>query len=225
MPIQAYSAVSQFFGTIVGVNLEGWAAPDRGRAPCQVSLYSGDIPIAFCRATRFSSEAEHEGVRLGWCGFALPALDQALALGGPVAVRCEVSGKVLMRPDLTPRVFNNSHKSPDLMSVFEALEYLRKQESCPDAERLAVFGRNHLRRHGAHSFLNALFRSLLSRDADTEVLQLWRHDRRGADAVLPLISQSSWPSHRDSFPAFSRTALHLTMICSVKTRTAFGQDC
>jgi hypothetical protein len=168
-----YAPVDHFSAEITDGAIAGIAAPIGGSLPCQVGLFAGDVPVAFARAARFSQEAEDAAIRLGWCGFKLQGLDQALALGGPVEVRCGASGAVLMKPKIGPEIFSASVRSPRVLSVFEAIFITRAAEGCPDVARLAVFGREHLRRHGPRGFLAATYRTILGREADPVGIAMW----------------------------------------------------
>lgn len=168
-----YAPVDHFLAEIADGILTGIAAPIGGSLPCQVGLFAGDVPVAFARAARFSQDAEDANIRLGWCGFHLPGLDQAMALGGPIEVRCGVSGAVLLKPKIDGGIFGDTVKSSRTLSVFDAIRLTREAEACPDVARLAIFGRDHLRLHGPRGFLTATYRTVLCREIDPTGLAMW----------------------------------------------------
>ncbi|WP_428151633.1 hypothetical protein [Brevundimonas sp.] len=173
MSVIHYAPVVSFSAGIVDGAIEGYAAPARGLLPSSVALFAGDTAISHVRAARFSEEAETAGVRLGWCGFRLPGLAQALALGGQIQVRCGVSNAVLMKPAVDVSAVEKSSRTVTQVTVAELLALVRSEDSCPDVQQLAVFGHDHMRRHGSVSFLFATYQTLFDRDPDSSVIEGW----------------------------------------------------
>lgn len=168
-----YAAVVEFSAAVVNDAVEGFAAPRNTLLPCMVALYAGDVPISFARAASLSPEAQDEGIRLGWCGFRLPGLPQAFALGGEIQVRCGVTGKVLMKPKVEAASVERKNRTSKSLTLTEFLTEIRREEACADVEDLAVFAYDHLRRHGGHSFLFAAYQTFLQRDPDNAAIATW----------------------------------------------------
>lgn len=188
MSVLNYAPVSIFSGEIVSGVLEGYAAPERGLLPCSVGLFSGETAVSYARATRFSEEAEASGVRLGWCGFRLPGLAQALALEGAVEVRCGVTNAVLLRPTVDVSMIERSSRLVREVSLTEFLTLVRSEDASPDVARLAIFGFDHARRHGRRSFLHAAYQTLLGREPDDPTMAARNGDSLDIDAVERILS-------------------------------------
>ena len=188
MSVMNYAPVSIFSGEIVDGVLEGYAAPERGLLPCSVGLFSGETAVSYARATRFSEEAEASGVRLGWCGFRLPGLAQALALEGAVEVRCGVTNAVLLKPAIDVSKVERSSRLVRQVSLTEFLTLVRSEDACPDVARLAIFASDHARRHGDRSFLHAAYQTLLGREPDSAIMAVWNGDSLDIDEIERLLS-------------------------------------
>lgn len=195
-----YAVVDTFSAKVVDDRIQGIAAPIGGPLPCQVGLFAGDVPVAFARAARFSQDAEDAAIRLGWCGFELPGLEQALALGGLIQLRCGASGAVLMKPKIDPDIFSTSVRSPRILSVFEAIRNTREAEACPDTKRLALFAREHLRLHGPRGVLSATYRTILGREIDPTGLAMWDHVSDLSDLVDEFIEDLVNSSEYQNMP-------------------------
>jgi len=183
MSVMNYAPVSTFSGEIVDGALEGFAAPAKGLLPCSIGLFSGATAISYARATRFSETAEASGVRLGWCGFRLPGLAQALALEGAVEVRCSVTNAVLLKPAIDVSEVERSSRTISQVSLAEFLTLVRSEDASPDVSRLAIFAYEHMRRHGGRSFLHAAYQTLFGREPDGATMAVWSGDGLDLDGI------------------------------------------
>ena len=168
-----YAAVVEFSAAVVDDAVEGFAAPRNTLQPCMVALYAGDAPVSFARAASLSAEAQEDGIRLGWCGFRLPGLPQAFALGGEIQVRCGVTGKVLLKPKVEAESIERKTRTTQSLTLTEFLTDIRNEEGCTDVADLALFAYDHLRRHGGQSFLFASYQTFFQRDPDQAAIESW----------------------------------------------------
>src|SRR6195952_722234 len=93
----SYAPVSYFEllqETSLSGSIRGIASPSAGTKPCALVLVSGKNMISTTAANTFAAEAETRQIRLGWCGFTIGGLGQALAGGKDIELRCLVSGDV-----------------------------------------------------------------------------------------------------------------------------------
>lgn len=171
--MKTYAPVSSFVMDVVGDVYTGYAAPAGGLAPCLVVLTSDGTPIAYSRAARFSARAEADGRRRGWCGFSLPGRAIAMGLGDSVQIRCGVTDAVLAQPTFEAALLEAPAPGVGQISVIDLVALSREGESCSSIEQLAEFGREHLRKHGLHSFLHATYQMFFGRDAENEVINAW----------------------------------------------------
>lgn len=141
----------------------GYATPRVGPRPAALSLTADGVAIAVVRASRYSATAAAVGVRLGWCGFELPGLAQAFALGSDVAINCVASGRILERLAFTPAVFEQVSQPSQPLSAAEVFTVGSLGERCSDLDEILPFAVDHRNRHGARSFLEATFQMLLDR--------------------------------------------------------------
>ena len=170
----SYAPVSAFSLTVLDDAYAGYAAPAGGAdAPCLLVLMSDGTPVAYSRAARFSTQAEAEGRRLGWCGFFLPGRTLAMGLGDSVQIRCAVTDAVLAQPAFDAALLTVPGPTSHQISVIETVAVSRQGESCESLDQLAIFARYHLRKHGLHSFLHATYQMFFGRDADNEVIEAW----------------------------------------------------
>lgn len=200
MSVINYAPVAHFSAETVGDSIKGIAAPADGPRPCLIGLFAGDIPVSFARAARFSEAAEKNEIRLGWCGFQLPALDQAVALGGKIEVRCGVSGRSVMKPNVDVSVFGTAGRLNRVLSVVDAMRLVREAEACPDRLRLEVFAREHFRQHGPRSFLSAAYQTVLGREIDAGALAQWDHVSDHGALMTPFLERLAQSQEFVSMP-------------------------
>lgn len=143
--------------------ITGYAAPRMGPKPAALALKADGVLIAAVRASRYSHTAAEAGVRAGWCGFELPGVAQAFALGAEVTLCCLASGKVLERLALSPSVFEEVHRPSQPLSVSEVFAAGSLGERCADFTENLAFAIDHRNQHGARSFLEATYQMLLDR--------------------------------------------------------------
>lgn len=175
-----YAAIAEFSAEIVDDAMQGFAAPKTGLLPCVVGLFAGDTAISFARATSFSEATE---IRMGWCGFRLPGLAQAVALEGEVQLRCGVTNAVLLRPVVDITTVERKTRIVEQISLTEFLSGVRAQEAFPEIGQLAIFGYEHMRRHGGQSFLFAAYQTLLEREPDAATISSWSSEGLGVDDI------------------------------------------
>ncbi len=149
--------------------LTGYAAPRTGGQPCLVTLSADDRPIVQVRAARHSDAAELAGLRSGWCGFELPGLAQAFAVGDQVRVRCGVSGDVLAEVRLDPALFADRPQTLTTLTASDILAHARHSETSPDVDHILPFARAHFERYGTRPFIEATYMTLLRRWPDQTV--------------------------------------------------------
>lgn len=140
--------------------LRGYAAPS-GASPALVKLTADDAPIAFARASGYSSAAAEAGLRLGWCAFQIHGLRQAFAIGDDVKLRCGVSDEVLAT--LSIDMLSPATPTTAQLSALDLIDLVRAPDICPGLEQLLPFAINHYRRHGARQFIEACYQTLLGR--------------------------------------------------------------
>ncbi|WGM32288.1 hypothetical protein [Brevundimonas sp. NIBR11] len=162
------------YGAVTTLHIEsrtglitGYATPRIGPRPAALSLTTGDTTIAVVRASRYSQTAAEAGIRAGWCGFELPGLAQAFALGSDVAINCVATGKVLERLAFSPDVFEAVSPPSQPLSAAEVFFAGSLGERCSDLEQVMPFAIDHRNRHGARSFMEATYQMLLDRLPDT----------------------------------------------------------
>ncbi len=143
--------------------LVGYAAPRMGPKPAALALESDGVLIASVRASRYSPTAADGGVRVGWCGFELPGLAQAFALGSRVTVSCVKSGKLLEQLAFNPTVFDERRQPSQPLSAAEVFAVGSLGERCADYTENLPFAIDHRNRHVARSFLEATYQMLLDR--------------------------------------------------------------
>lgn len=150
---------------IEGARIFGYAAPQSG-GPCLLRLSANDTPVSFAVAGGFSPAAAKEGLRSGWCGFELHGLRAAIALGERVEVACAVSGRILKSLSLDADDMPPPPAVARSLSVEELLREVRQPRCSPGVEQLLPFALNHYRRHGAQSFRDMAYLTLLGRWPD-----------------------------------------------------------
>ena len=149
--------------------LTGYAAPS-GRSPTLLKLTANDTPITFARGTGYSTAAAAAGLRLGWCGFEIYGLRQAVAIGDDVKLICAVSGEVLAA--LSLNLLDKAPPAAVRLSAEDLVSMVRAPECCSDLEVLMPFAMNHYRRHGARQFIEASYQTLFSRWPDSQAPEL-----------------------------------------------------
>ena len=145
--------------------LTGYAAPS-GRNPTLLKLTANDTPISFARGAGYSTAAAAAGLRLGWCGFEVHGLRQAVAIGDDVKLICGVSGEVLATLPIS--LLDKTPPAAARLSAEDLVSMVRAPECCSDLEPLMPFAMNHYRRHGARQFIEASYQAVFGRWPDTE---------------------------------------------------------
>lgn len=161
-----YGPVVKFELTSVGPMLAGYASPKRGDPPCLLTLTADDRPIMHACATRHSASAQAAGFRSGWCGFEIPGVAQAFAIGDRVALKCGVSGEVLAEVPLSADLLDGAEVSTETLSVNQLLLLAQRDQTCDDVTLLQPFALAHLRRHGPKVFVEAAYQTFLKRWPD-----------------------------------------------------------
>lgn len=189
-----YPPVAMFALTEQSSRLIGYAAPKSGMKPCVLKLTADDTPIAFIRASRFSLEADDAGLRMGWCGFEIPGLARAFAIGSRVEIACASTGAILATIPLSPAVFGSRAAEPERLSVAEVIVASRSGESCDGIDQLLPFAAHHLRKFGPRAAVEATFQTLLGRWPENDVVDRWSpsiHEDEQLTALVTEITDSS----------------------------------
>lgn len=144
----------------------GHAAPAGSPAPCLIALISAETPIAYARATGFSADAAAAGLRMGWCGFDLPGLRQAFALGDLARVICGVSGDLLQEIAADPTAFEFPLPGARTLSAADIVRLAQGGEVCDTIDQLLPFALAHRQRYGDRATIEAAYQTLLRRWPD-----------------------------------------------------------
>lgn len=161
-----YSPVAHFELHKRPGKLSGIAAPAKGVSPCLIRLSSDDASIAFARATRHDADAASHGLRQGWCGFEIPGLRQAFAVGDTVRLSCGVSGDTLAEIPFEDTLFQSVKVTPRTLTVMDLTRLVRGGDLCADVDDLTPFAVAHYQKHGARAFIEATYQTLLRRWPD-----------------------------------------------------------
>lgn len=156
--------------------LAGFAAPAKGGLPCLIRLSSDDASIAFTRATRHDEAAATRGLRHGWCGFEIPGLRQAFAVGDTVRLSCGVSGDVLANIPFDETLFQAFKVPSHTLSVVDLIRLVSGGDLCADVDDLLPFAVAHHQKHGARAFIEATYQTLLRRWPDQDAPGLGETD-------------------------------------------------
>lgn len=159
---QTYAPVAMFEILSQTDRLLGIAAPRAGVKPAALRLEAGSDLISVVRASRFSPDASARGLRFGWCGFELPGLALALAIGSDITVRCHATREVLSVLRLGPDVFDAAAKRTTLLDVGAVMNLGAAGERA-DVEQILPFAIDHNTRVGYHSFIEATYQMTLGR--------------------------------------------------------------
>ena len=164
-PVLSFKLESQDNGV-----LTGYAAPRSDGRTCALVLSADDRPIVHVRASRFSSSAEAAGLRGGWCGFEVPGLAQAFAVGDTVRLSCSVSGEVQAEIAFDETLFSTRPKAAVGLLPQDVLALAREDEMAGRIEDILPIAVFHFERHGAKAFLDAACLTLLRRGPEPEDL-------------------------------------------------------
>jgi hypothetical protein len=173
--------------------VRGIASPAGGPAPCALVLFSGQTMIATAPARDFSAAAKAHHIRLGWCGFEIGGLSQALAHGQEVELRCLTSGKVLAQWESTSLAVGLIPQHRKFLTVGDMLKKLGNEGACPDISHILPFALALSQTRGTRPFLEASFRYLLGRQLDSAAELRFAGDYTTDKAVL-----SFWHTVLDS---------------------------
>lgn len=144
----------------------GFAAPARGPKCCVIAIASGDEILAVSRASSFSPAAREKNIRLGWGGFTISGLAQAIASGTDPELKCLVSGKTLKQwsgEELSEKWSSDSFSWVNIQDVRMRLQL---EQGCRDVEQVVEFAMDFRAKHGPEALLNISYRYLLQRDLD-----------------------------------------------------------
>ncbi|MCA3357509.1 MAG: hypothetical protein ING02_05900 [Roseomonas sp.] len=148
-----------------GNRLSGLAAPESGPLPSAVILAAGERILGVSIATAFSEEAKVSGLRDGWCGFELSALQQALAYGPHGEIRCAATNRALITLD-------DDAIGRAVISVPAALNFKFIQDEnlhmvgSGDLQSLWPYARRFLDWKGPTAFIEACHNFFLGRPSD-----------------------------------------------------------
>ena len=149
----------------------GYAAPKAGIKPSALRLLSDGEAVCVARASRYSADAAAAGLRVGWCGFELPGLAKALAIGSAVSIVCAATGAELEQLSLSPEIFAHQGARTSLTAEQVFLSG-SAGERCADLYEVAPFAIDHRNRHGCHSFIEATYQMVLDRMPDPKARKL-----------------------------------------------------
>ncbi len=178
-----YPPVVTFALAQTSPRLIGYAAPKNGTKPCVLKLTADDTPIAFIRASRFSAEAFDAGLRLGWCGFEIPGLAQAFAIGSRVELACAGSGAILATIPVSTAVFAARAGEVERLSAAEVIVASRSGETCEHLDQLLPFAAHHRQKFGPRAVVEATFQTVLGRWPEHDLVDRWSRSI-GDDAEL-----------------------------------------
>ena len=205
--LDAYAATETFEASTdlgqAGV-VNGIAAPLNGPKPCLVALIAGSEIIAISQASQFSPNAHAKKVRLGWCGYSIGGISQAIAIDPTPELRCAVSGRVLMRLEGEMLAARIQPPIRPMMSVDELRARLQVEAGASDIEQVMPFAIELFHRKGPEALVVASYRYILDRQADAAGLL-----RYAADCTDPQNIRNVWASmmHSDEFRARKRKVL------------------
>lgn len=187
-----HAAVAHFKLVSTSDGATGYAAPERGDAPCLIVLTADDRPIVHVRAVRHSLEAAKADLRGGWCGFRAPGLAEAFAIGDRVSLKCGVSGKVLADVPFSEGLLSVK-PTTEILTVSDLREHAHRDEVCDDLDLLIPIAVAHLKQHGARRFVEAVYLTFLRRWPDVSAAELPRApgtDQERVEAYLELVTGS-----------------------------------
>ena len=181
-----YARVALFEVSSQTDRLCGIAPPRAGIKPTALRLQAGSDLISVVRASRFSADAATRGLRFGWCGFELPGLAQALAIGSDVTVRCQASGDVLAILKLGPEVFDAAVQQVATMDIAGVMNLGAAGERA-EVEQILPFAIDHKNRLGFHSFIEATYQMIVGRlptDAERKKIEPKVESDEGVEKLL-----------------------------------------
>ena len=190
---QTYAPVALFEVSCQTDRLCGIAAPRAGIKPTALRLEAGSEIVSVVRASRFSADAMARGLRSGWCGFELPGLARALAIGSDVTVRCHASGDVVSVLKLGPEVFDAAARRAVVMDV-AAVMALGEAGERAEVEQILPFAIDHKARLGFHSFIEATYQMILGRlptDAERRKIEPKLGSDEAVEKLLRKLSDDS----------------------------------
>lgn len=185
----AYPAVTTFKIIETGRRLTGYAAPRSGRWPSVLKLVADNEPVAFIRAGQYSPDAMTDGFRFGWCGFEVAGLAEAFALGSKVELRCAATDHVLLDVNFNADVLQTAAPGTAEATPTQILEIARAGQDCTDIETIKPFVQRHRQVHGLHSTIDAAYRSLLQRGADSVALTSWSLENESDDDLIEMMEE------------------------------------
>lgn len=167
--------------------IEGHASPERGPLPCGLRLEAGLEAVSVAEATGFSDAAARSGLRLGWCGFVIGGLAQAIAMDDDVTLRCSASGAVLAKwsaASLTGSLLPTARRP---LTVEGLIARSIAAGGCSDARQVLPFAVGLAKAEGREAFIEATYRYLLDRRPDAKAINL-----PGRDDLDPGIIEACW---------------------------------
>lgn len=167
--------------------IEGHAAPDRGLLPCGLRLEAGRETVSSAEATGFSDAAARSGLRLGWCGFVIGGLAQAVAMDDDVTLKCAGSGAVLSKwsaASLTAMLLPAARRP---LTVEGLIARSIAAGGCSDVRQVLPFAIGLARTRGREAFIKATYRYLLDRLPDAQAIDLPR-----GEEVDPGMVEACW---------------------------------
>lgn len=160
---QKYSPVETFQLDDPGEVLTGYAAPRGNGLACLLVMSSQNRPIFHARATIYSGTAHAKGLRSGWCGFEIPGVAQAFAVGDAVNLSCGVSGQVLADIAFDPRLFAERRQTSITLTAQDVIRHARQPEMAPDLDHVLPFAIGHFKKFGQRALIEATFMTFLRR--------------------------------------------------------------
>lgn len=162
-PVERFEVSESEFD--IGV-LMGFAAPVSGPQPCGVKVSAGGELLATTSASRFSTDALTAGIRLGWCGFMIGGVEQCVALGHDVELRCMASDRLLKRWKAQTVASSLRPRQRRRLSVSDLRSRLNLERGCSDIQQVMPIAEHFARLHDSRAFVEISYRYLLDREAD-----------------------------------------------------------
>ena len=166
--------------------VRGLAIPASGSLPCALALAAGPNVLAVAAATNFSSVALERNIRLGWCGFEVGGLNQAVATGHDVEIRCHTTGQVQVRWDGTTLASCLERQSRKHLTVQGMLSRLSSNITLADLDQVVPFALDLACRSGSRPFLRASYQYILRRWPEPEAESRFAGDYTTPQAIREL---------------------------------------
>ena len=164
-PIKQFDILQDVFSS---GPISGLASPVAGSQPCALALVAGTKVVAVATATAFSPVALKRNMRLGWCGFEIGGLSQAVATGHDVELRCHATGQVQVRWDGAILALRLTQQHRKHLTVQDMLRKLSSNITIADVEQVLPFAMDLARRQGSRPFVKASYRYFLGRLPEPE---------------------------------------------------------